>query len=166
MGFKNRNVRCKVLGGSVPSHSRREFYHEGVDAGYKFVSDSLQSLCRLCLRSVARSVQSESAVAMEMAAPPSRLGGKLLGLPVNSGRIRKHEKTTTCEFTGGACGKSYRSRPLMRGFVNRSAGMPYPSRERGGPRRRILEGTRTNAQGPDRRGEWFIKPRPLASTLG
>ena len=47
--------------GSAPSHSRREFYHEGVDAGYKFVSDSLQSLCRLC-RSVARSVQSESAL--------------------------------------------------------------------------------------------------------
>ena len=47
--------------GSAPSHSRREFYHEGVDAGYKFVSDSLQSLCRLCLRSAARSVQSESA---------------------------------------------------------------------------------------------------------
>ena len=53
--------------------------------------------------------------AMEMAAPPSRLGDKLLGLPVNSERIRKHEKTTTCEFTGGACGESYRSRPLARG---------------------------------------------------
>ena len=48
MGFNERNVRCKVLGGSVLSHSRREFYHEGVDSGYKFVSDSLQSLCRLC----------------------------------------------------------------------------------------------------------------------
>ena len=104
-------------GGSVPSHSRGEFYHEGVDSGYKFVSDSLQSLCRLCLRSVARSVQSESApyAAIEMAAPPSRLGGKLLGLPVNSGRIRKHMKTITCKFTGGACGESYRSRPLARG---------------------------------------------------
>ena len=56
MDFKGRNVRCTVsdtrpvchrLGGSVPSHSRREFYHEGVDAGYKFVSDFLQSLWAL-----------------------------------------------------------------------------------------------------------------------
>ncbi|MEO8046560.1 MAG: hypothetical protein ABI684_04675 [Nitrospirota bacterium] len=34
------------------------------------------------------------------------------------------------------------------------------------PLEAYLEGTRTNAQGPDRRGEWFIQPRPLASTLG
>ena len=29
-----------------------------------------------------------------------------LVLPVNSGRIGKHKKTTTCECTGGACSES------------------------------------------------------------
>ena len=53
--------------------------------------------------------------AMGMAAPPSRLGGKLSGLSVNSERIRKHEKTITCEFAGGTCGESYRSLALARG---------------------------------------------------
>ena len=75
---------------------------------------TLYSLC-VALSSLSRKVRTirirTLLAAMEMAAPPSRLGGKPLGLPVNSGIIRKHEKTTTCEFFGGACGKSYRSRP-------------------------------------------------------
>ena len=43
------------------------------------------------------------------------LGIKRLGLPVNPERTRKHEKTTPCELTGGACGEPYRSRALARG---------------------------------------------------
>ena len=58
---------------------------------------------------------------MEMAAPPSRLRGKLLGLPVSSERIRKHEKTITCEFTGGAFGES----SLKQTFLFRMQSLGY-----------------------------------------
>ncbi len=69
-------------------------------------------------------------VAVEMAAPPSRPGGKLLGLPMNPERTRKHEKTTPCELTGGACGESslkqaFLYRMQSPGYQNGSDGANY-----------------------------------------
>ena len=89
--------------------------------GWMLAISLFLTLYSLCVGSVSlsrkvRTIRIRTLLAvMEIAAPPSRLGGKLLGLPVNSERIRKHEKTITWEFTGSACGESYRSRPLVRG---------------------------------------------------